>query len=106
MKTFLRNYEKNYDYLYNYEGNDFNIEGVREAINYFDYLLTDKEKDLRNDFNKYRKMIIITSDREAAAFILTMKGVDLTQPTATYKAIIKNLITTVSQHYNNSNSQQ
>lgn len=68
IDMFLKQFNKEYEFMYD---NNDNVAGEREAIEAFDEFLP-HHKEFVNQFNKHRGDII-TSDREAAAFMFSME---------------------------------
>ena len=64
IKTFLKQFNKEYDFLYS---NNDRIAGYNEAVNAFDEFVA-VHGDFVGEFAKYRGDFI-SSDREAAAFM-------------------------------------
>lgn len=71
IHEFSKKFSDNYDWLYNYNGNDYD-DVVAELCFIFDNYYTKKHKDFVVEFIHYR-MDYLTSDRECAAFVLTME---------------------------------
>lgn len=74
IHEFLKQFEKEYDFLYD---NNDNVAGAREAADAFDEFLK-VHKDFVGEFVRFRGDFI-SSDREAAAFMFaldSMGGLD------------------------------
>lgn len=70
INDFLKKFDKNYDLLYNASRHGKYVAGQREATETFDYFLK-QHGDFVCEFVKYRGDVI-SSDREAAAFMFTL----------------------------------
>ena len=68
MSDFLASFNKYYEMLY---GGKITREKALNALDYFDYSMTDKQKKLLDNFSIYRQDFI-ASDRECEAFVLTL----------------------------------
>lgn len=67
IKKFTRQFEKEYDFLYQ----NRNVAGYKEAVDAFDEFLK-THKVFISEFVKYRNDFI-SSDREAAAFMFALE---------------------------------
>ena len=72
MEKFNKEFNKNYEFLYN--SNDY-VAGSREALEYFDNSMTSEEKEILKQFVLYRGDFI-SSDREAIAFMFTLDSIN------------------------------
>lgn len=70
IADFLKKFDDNYDFLYDASRNGSEVAGQREATDAFDDFLK-QHRDFVCEFVKYRGDVI-SSDREAAAFMFTM----------------------------------
>lgn len=70
IADFLKKFDDNYDFLYDANKNGSEVAGQREATNAFDDFMKE-HRDFVCEFVKYRGDVI-SSDREAAAFMFTM----------------------------------
>lgn len=70
INDFLKKFDDNYDFLYDANKNGSEVAGQREATDAFDDFLKE-HRDFVCEFVKYRGDVI-SSDREAAAFMFTM----------------------------------
>jgi trehalose-6-phosphate synthase len=69
IHEFLKQFEKEYEFLYDH--ND-NVAGAREAVDAFDEFLK-LHKDFVGEFVRFRGDFI-SSDREAAAFMFALES--------------------------------
>ena len=67
IKTFSKQFDKEYDFLYQNK----NVAGYEEAVTAFDDLLKN-QGDFIREFARYRNDVI-SSDREAAAFMFALE---------------------------------
>lgn len=72
IHEFSKRYSDNYEWLYNYDGSDYN-RVVSELCDIFDNYFLKKHKQFITDFVIFRGYDPISSDRECAAFVLTME---------------------------------
>ena len=70
IADFLKKFDDNYDFIYDSNRNNKEVAGQREAAAAFDYFLK-LHGDFVCEFVKYRGDVI-SSDREAAAFMFTV----------------------------------
>lgn len=71
IKDFTKQFQKEYEFLYNANSCGRFVAGQDEAANEFDKLLQDNNfKSLVKEFVRYRGDFI-SSDKEAAAFVFT-----------------------------------
>lgn len=70
IDDFLKKFDDNYDFLYDASRSGSEVAGQREATDAFDDFLK-QHRDFVCEFVKYRGDVI-SSDREAAAFMFTM----------------------------------
>lgn len=70
IADFLAKFDSNYDFIYDANRHGKEVAGQREAAMAFDYFLK-QHGDFVCEFVKYRGDVI-SSDREAAAFMFTM----------------------------------
>lgn len=70
IDDFLKKFDDNYDFLYDANKNGSEVAGQREAADAFDDFLKE-HRDFVCEFVKYRGDVI-SSDREAAAFMFTL----------------------------------
>lgn len=74
IHKFSEQFHKEYEFLYDH--ND-NVAGYEEAVNAFDeMIMEDNFKDFVGEFSKFRQDII-SSDREAAAFMFALGSFEL-----------------------------
>lgn len=67
IHKFYKKFNDEYQFLYdNYD----NVAGYKEAVDYFDMVILAQHYNFVAEFNNYRGDVI-TSDREAAAFVFT-----------------------------------
>ena len=69
IKTFEKQFQDEYNFLYE---NDNNVAGYKEAVEAFDEFLKENKKFVC-EFVKYRGDLI-SSDREAAAFMFALSS--------------------------------
>ena len=70
IDDFLKKFDSNYDFLYDANKDGSEVAGQREAAAAFDDFLKE-HRDFVCEFVRYRGDVI-SSDREAAAFMFTM----------------------------------
>lgn len=76
MDKFLKEYNKQYGFLYSSNRQGLTVAGEKDALYYFNNCMTNKDKQILKEFSMY-KMDILSSDREAIAFIFTLDTMDL-----------------------------
>lgn len=70
----LDRFNYRYNWLYNMDGAEFELDAFRDAVRIFDEGMTDADRTVLAGFNALRNDFI-TSDREAAAFIMALTDV-------------------------------
>lgn len=68
MRDFQKEFNKEYDFIYNANKKGKYVAGYDEAVDCFDNNMTKEETDVLKSFVEYRRDPV-TSDREAAAFM-------------------------------------
>lgn len=71
MQEFLKEFNSQYDFIYQSNKNNKYVAGTDEAVNYFDNNRTPEENSILKDFVLFRGDFI-SSDRETAAFMFTI----------------------------------
>lgn len=75
MEKLDKEFRKQYDFLYEADGNNIYVVGSKEALAYFDNNLTSAEIEILRSFVRYRGDFI-TSDREAIAFMFAIDNLE------------------------------